>query len=285
MSMNESRAWQLRSHWPAAVLCAALLSGSASARAADAADVLNDSFYLSLGSFIISTDTKVRLNGENLEGSLVDWEQTFGSGDVTRFRIDGQWRFADRHKLRFLWFSSSRSDSRRIEDEIDWGDETFPVDARVSSQFDFDTYELAYEYAFLRRPGYELSGSIGVHYTDLALALSAKASANEGQITEDIREEASTGAPLPAVGLRGTWTLPYHLWLDFSAQYFAISIDEYDGSLVDYKATLTWQPRKWFGLGFGYNKFAIDVDVSKDTFDGSLDWAYSGPMIFYSAFF
>lgn len=285
MTLNESRAWPLLCPWAAAVLCAALLSGSPPARAADAADALNDSFYLSLGSFILKTDTKVRLNGEDLDGSLLDWEQTFGSGDVTRFRIDGHWRFADRHKLRFLWFNSSRSDSRRIEHEIDWGGETFPADTRVDARFDFDTYELAYEYAFLRRPGYELAGSIGLHHTDLALALSARVSANGEQIKEDISEKASAAAPLPVVGLHGTWILPYQLWLDLSAQYFAISIDEYDGRLVDYKATLTWQPRKWLGLGLGYNKFAVDVDVGKDTFDGSLDWAYSGPMIFYSAVF
>jgi hypothetical protein len=29
----------------------------------------------------------------------------------------------------------------------------------------------------------------------------------------------------------------------------------------------------------------MDVDVEKDRFDGSLDWTYSGPMLFYSASF
>ena len=200
MTLNESRAWPLLCPGPAAVLCAALLSGPPSARADGAADVLNDSFYLSLGSFTLKIDTKVRLNGEDLDGSLVDWEQTFGSGDVTRIRIDGHWRLADRHKLRFLWFNSSRSDSRRIEHEIDSGDETFPADTRVDARFDFDTYELAYEYAFLRRPGYELAGSIGLHPTDLALALSARVSANGEQLMEDISEKASAAA-----GCRAAW--------------------------------------------------------------------------------
>ena len=70
-----------------------------------------------------------------------------------------------------------------------------------------------------------------------------------------------------------------------TAQYFALSIDDIDGSLQDYRGLVTWQPRKWLGVGLGYNRFTLDVDVDKDDFNGSLDWTYSGPMIFYSASF
>jgi hypothetical protein len=81
------------------------------------------------------------------------------------------------------------------------------------------------------------------------------------------------------------WRLPYDLWIDASGQFFALSIDDYDGSLRDYKLVLTWQPKRWLGVGIGYDRFAVDVDVDKDRFRGSLDWTYSGPMLFYSAAF
>ena len=74
-------------------------------------------------------------------------------------------------------------------------------------------------------------------------------------------------------------------WIDASAQYFSLSIDEYDGSLVDYRVAAIWQPKKWLGLGVGYNSFTIDVDVDKSDFSGSLDWGYSGPQIFLSGSF
>ena len=270
---------------PAAAIILGSLLAAPAALADDAPNVLTDAFQLSLGSFIVSTDTEVRLDGDAGEGTNVRWEEEFGRGDVTRFRIDGQWRFADRHKARFLWFNSSRSDSTTLEEEIEWGGEIYPVDAKVRSQFDFDVYELAYEYAFLRRETYELSGTIGLHYTDLSLELAAKASTSNGTLTADIREKASVGAPLPVIGLRGVWNLPYNLWLDAFAQYFALSLDEYDGSLTDYKIMLTWQPKKWVGLGIGYNQFSVDVDVDKTDFRGSLDWSYKGPMIQYSVVF
>ena len=96
---------------------------------------------------------------------------------------------------------------------------------------------------------------------------------------------ASVAAPLPVIGLRGIWDLSNDFWLDVTAQYFALSIDDIDGSLQDYRVLVTWQPRKWLGVGLGYNRFTLDVDVDKDDFNGSLDWTYSGPMIFYSASF
>jgi hypothetical protein len=253
--------------------------------AADAPDVLSDPFQLSLGSFNLDTDTRVRLDGDLNTGTYVDWENTFGGGDTTRFRVDGQWRFADRHKVRFMWFNTSRSKSSTLDEEIDWGDETFPVNATVDAEFDFDVYELAYEYAFLRRDTYELSGTFGVHYTELSLSLAAEASSSGGSLESDIQEEGSVDAPLPVIGLRALWQLPHHFWVDAQAQYFALSIDEYDGSLQDYKLMVNWQPKTWLGIGLGYNRFQVDVDVDSSRFNGSLDWTYSGPMLSYSAVF
>lgn len=269
----------------AALIVLGSLLAAPAVLADDAPNVLTNSFQLSLGTFILSTDTKVRLDGEAGEGTNINWEQRFGKGDATRFRIDGEWRFADRHKARFLWFNNTSRRSRTLDEDIEWGGEIYPINAKVSSEFKFDVYELAYEYAFLRRESYEVSGTIGLHYTDLSLALAAKASTSNGTLTGDVRKEASVGAPLPVIGLRGVWSLPYNLWLDAFAQYFALSIDEYDGSLTDYKIMLTWQPKKWVGLGIGYNQFGVDVDVDKTSFRGSLDWTYKGPMIQYSVVF
>jgi hypothetical protein len=255
------------------------------AHAADGPDFLNDSFHVALGTYIVNTDTELQLDGNVSTGTPIDWENTFGGGDVTRFRIDGQWRFADRHKARFMVFSNSRSESRTISEDIEFGDEVFPVNAKVDAEFKFDIYELAYEYSFLKREDYELAGTFGIHYTTLSAGLKAKAATSGGTLTTDLSEEGSVDLPLPVIGLRGTWGLSHNLWLDAGAQFFALSIDEYDGNLQDYRAMLIWQPRKWLGLGLGYNVFRVDVDVDKQSFKGGLDWQYKGPMLSYSAMF
>ena len=115
--------------------------------------------------------------------------------------------------------------------------------------------------------------------------LSAKAETSGGVLEADIKESGNVGAPLPVIGLRGLWALPYDLWIDAQAQYFALSIDEYDGSLTDLRLMVNWQPKTWLGIGIGYNQFTVDVDVEKNSFDGSLDWTYEGPMLFLSGSF
>ena len=46
-------------------------------------DLLNEPFYVALGSFILNSDTKVRLDGEGQRGDQVDFEDTFGGGDTS----------------------------------------------------------------------------------------------------------------------------------------------------------------------------------------------------------
>ena len=249
----------------------------------DAPNLLSDPFNIGLGTFVLNSDTEVRLDGATQPGTPVNWEDTFGGGDQSRFRLDGHWRFGDseRHKVRLMVFNSSRNSARTLDEDIDWNGVTYPVDAKVKADFSFDVYQVAYEYALWRRNNYEINGSVGLHYTDLSMSLAVDASS----VSAKIKEEASVAAPLPVVGLRGIWALPHNFWLDASAQFFALSFDEYDGNLQDYKIVVTWQPKKWLGIGLGYNQFGIDVDVDQSKFKGSLDWKYQGPMLYYSATF
>ena len=167
------------------------------------ADLLSDSFYLSLGTFIVGTNTKVRVNGEATIGDEIDLEKTFGDSDSSRFRIDGYWRFADRHKLRFLWFDWNYSATRTLEEDIEFEGELYPVGARTRLETQFTVYELAYEYAFLRRQDYELTGSLGVHFSEFSTSLSARVTI-EGETLDSLslRNTARADAPLPVLGLR-----------------------------------------------------------------------------------
>lgn len=252
--------------------------------ASGAPNLLADPFQVSLGTFIMDFDPTLRLDGEG-RGTPVDFKGTFGGGDLTRFRVDGSWRFRDRHKLRAGWFNYSRTRSAIIDEEISWGDEVFPVDARVQSEFDFDVYQLGYEYAFRRSASYELAAAIGLHVTDLSASLSARASTQEGASERASAETGSATAPLPVIGLSGLWALPNDLWLNASAQLFYLTYGDFEGRIQDYRLTLTWQPQKWLGLGIGYDYFSVNVDADRPSFDGKIEWTYSGPLLFLSASF
>jgi hypothetical protein len=271
-----------RTTWACAT---ALLICSPAAFADESPNLLTDAFQVALGTFIITSEPTVQLKGDTSNGDRVDFDEALGGGDSQRIRLDSFWRFADRHKVKAIAFDMSRDNSRTFDSDIEWGGDIYPVGAQVDAEFSFTVIEVAYEYSFLRRDNYELDASIGLHYTDLSSSLKATAEASGGTLTGDISNSASVAAPLPVIGLRGIWDLSHNFWLDATAQFFALSIDEYDGNLQDYRVLVTWQPRKWLGVGLGYNRFTLDVDVDKSRFNGSLDWTYSGPMIYYSATF
>ena len=221
------------------------------------------------------------------QGTEVNCSDSFGGGDGTRFRVDGAWRFGDsrRHKLRGMWFNFSQNRSAEFDREVNWGDATFPINTTIESVYEFDIYELAYEYAFLRRENLELSGSIGLHLAQFKVGLSAEVDTGGGSGTAEIGDEGKLNAPLPVIGGRAIWNISGDFWLDAMVQFFALEYDNVDGRLIDTRIGVLWQPKKWGGVGIGYNRFDMDVDVTRDRFTGKLDWIYDGPQIFYSVSF
>jgi hypothetical protein len=243
-------------------------------------NLLDDPFSISLGTFILNNDMQVELDGTTAgSGTNVDWKNTFGGGDVNRFRLEGAWRFAERHKVRGMWFDYSRSKTRTIGDRIDWGDATFPPSASVTGETSFSILEIAYEYSFLRRENFELAGSFGVHNARFEAKLSSNL--NNAQISD----KAEFDAPLPVFGVRGLWHVGGDFWLDAIAQYFSLSYEEYDGSILDTRFGVLWQPKRWVGLGVGYNRFKVNFTMDGSKFKGDLEWTYDGPQIFYNASF
>lgn len=289
MTRNRTRHSPARAGWPLRCALAAILAATATTAVAESrdADLLTDSFYVTLGTYIVGTNTTVRVDGEDSVGDRVDLDRTFGAGsDTNRFRIDGYWRFSDRHKLRFMWFDWNFRGTRTLEEDIVFDGETYPVGATAELSTRFSVYELAYEYAFLRRPDYELTGSFGIHYAELFTGLDAQVNlAGQPLAPLSLSNTARVDAPLPVLGARALWRIGGDWWLDASGQYFALSIDDYDGSLRDYRVAVVWQPTRYAGVGIGYNAFKVEVDLDTSDYRGSLDWAYYGPQIYFSASF
>ena len=239
---------------------------------------------VSLGSFLNNSELKIRVDGESSEGTRVDWDNTFGEDDVTRFRLDGLWRVSDRHHVRVLYTDYSSSQTETIEQDIEWQGDTIPLGAEVHGKQSFTIFEAAYEYAFVHSDKYELAGSIGLHYTSFEAALRAEMPAPGGG-TVSLGGPAKVDAPLPVVGAHGMWRIGGNFYLDAQAQFFALSFDEYDGNIINYRAAFTWQPKRSVGIGLGYDHFTIDVDVDEANFMGSMDWTYSGPQAFFNLSF
>jgi hypothetical protein len=246
--------------------------------------LLDNRFVVEAGAFIVGTDMKVSLNGNAANDQVIDFNSNLNKpSDATRTRIDALWRITPTQHVRFLYFNNDITRTKTLAQDLSWGDYTFQSGSYLESQSKLTVYELAYEYAFMRKPDYEVAASAGVHYMDMSLQFSGTATYNDGTTTSSASFTSKTSnlpAPLPVIGVRGGWAIAPQWYLDAQAQYLQIQSQGYDGYWSDLRAGATWMFSKHFGVGMGYNAFSVNVKVNRPNFDGKLKMGYSGLQAF-----
>jgi hypothetical protein len=277
----------------AALLGACLFAAAAPALAqaeAPARDMLTDRFVFTVGGFLVGTDVRANLNGQSRANPDVDFDETFGSAsDNSRGRVDAMWRITPNHHLRAMYFNNKTTRNRVIDRDIAWGDVTYRAGGNVESQIKLEVSEVDYEWAFLHQPTYEVAASFGVHYSKLSLQLAGTASVfdQNGNVTTTtfVSKTNSLPAPLPVLGIRGSWAVAPNVLLDAQVQYFRVSVDGYDGNWSDARAGATWMFTRHFGAGLGYDHFATRVRVERPGFNGRLRVGYGGLQAFVTGTF
>ncbi|HKU89619.1 MAG TPA: hypothetical protein VJP84_07480 [Steroidobacteraceae bacterium] len=261
---------------------AVLLAAVAPAVHAEAGDPLSDRFNVQLGGFLLSTETTLRVDGEFERGTEIDSERDLGLKDSDRFRIDAYWRIAPKHKIRLMYFDTSNEADKTLERTIEFQDTEYLVGLDVHAKTETQVTELAYEYTFLKRDTYDLSGSFGIHNLKFQTSLGGELNGNP---LPSLQNTAEANGPLPVLGLHGVWRFNDQFYIDAMVQYFSISFDQYDGSVTDLTASAVWQFSKHVGVGAGWNNFITKVDVDGGDFHGALRWKYGGARIFLTASF
>jgi hypothetical protein len=269
-----------RRYWlPAA---AVLLAAAAPASYAEAGNPLTDRFSISLGGFLLETDTTVRVDGEvGDNGTEIDAGEDLGLQDADRFRVDAYWRMTPRQKLRLMYFDTSAERTRSLERDIEFDGTLYEIDMDVTASIETQVTALSYEFDFLQGDKYELGGTFGIH--NLSFEMGLEFEGNNVQAARASKAEAN--GPLPVLGLHGVYRINDKFYLDGGIQYFSISFDPYDGSVTDITASAVWQATKHFAVGAGWNQFRTKVEVDGDNFDGELKWKYGGARIFVTASF
>ena len=149
------------------IASAVLLFAGAPGAAAQSADF--DRFSVSLGVFFASRDTITRLDGDVPDsGTDVDLESDLGldASDAV-FRLDGYFRFNEKHRLDFSAFDLSRTASKQIQKDIEWDGSVYPIDTVIDAGLDLKIYKLAYTWSFMRRDKGYLGASAGLYVADI----------------------------------------------------------------------------------------------------------------------
>ncbi len=233
-----------------------------------------DHFSISVGVFVTDRASKTRLNGEaGDDGTNIDLEGDLGLDQTdTVFRIDGSYRFNERHRIDISIFDLSRSKTKIIDEEIEWGDTVYPIDVTLKSQFDLAIYKLAYTWSFMRRDKGYLGLTAGLYIASFGAKLDA---VDIGSVESD-----NLTAPLPVVGLRGQYDISEKFTFRASGEIFAMKYEEYDGTLVDLYAGIDYQLSEHTAIGLGLNSVTLDIGITRKSFRGNLDWRYDGGLLF-----
>ena len=238
------------------------------------ASPITDHFALTAGFFWGSVTTFGRFDSAaGVEGTPFTAEHDLGLTSQARQPfIEIMFRLEERNRLRVDFIDLRRAADRTIDRTIQYGDQTFLVDNRVHSSFDWRQMDLTYTYSFLRAERYELGAGLGVHL------LQAEASA-EIPTTPQYADFNGAG-PYATLALDGTWLLSRHWALSARGNYLRVRIGSVGGMLGQYHADLQYRWKRNLAFGLAYRRQQVELDLHGTDPSGVLKFTISGPELF-----
>lgn len=239
---------------------------------------LKHRFKVKAGVFFPLNNTNVKVDGANGNiGTEIDFEDDLGfTGYSSSFIADLNWRVSRRSTVAFEYYYLGRKSTKTLDREINFGDNTYPLNAEVSAFFNTQIARFSYGYAFISKPKIEAGVLIGAHFliSDVGLRL-------ESNFIEDreIKNNFDFVAPLPDIGLWGNFGIAKRMELFANANYFYIQVGDYTGSIISYSLSLSYNVYRNLDVELGYTGLNFEVDVEKQRLDGALKWGYNGPSL------
>ena len=268
----------------AAVLLAATLPGTSFAHdegASRARLLLPERLMIRAGGFAVrDVETRARLDSTQAPvGTFIDFDRSLG-GDTaaTVGRMDAYYRFATHHRVDLGYYRFNLDGRRVVSEQIDFGDQSFPINADIRSKLRLRVIKAAYTYSFYRNEDVELGVSAGLHTLGIEASLA--------EVTTGSRSESeSVTAPLPTVGVLLNYRLSDNWTGLFKVESFFINLnDQFRGSLTDILLGAEYRVFKPFALGLAYNRFALNAEGTGKNSRLTIDHSWYG-LLGYAAFF
>ena len=262
--------------FPKLGLLAVALTGLVVALPARADD---DRFTLRLGAMQAEADISLK-GAVDYAGERYEYESDrmdFGHDTVPR--IEGAFHFANRHRLLFNYFQFDKDRSYTLDQDVSFGDTTFPAGSTAKAKAEFDLGSIVYDFALIETDTVSFGLQAGAEWA----RLEGRTSAVAGEDSFESRDRADGWAPV--VGARFTTNTADQKWrFTVQGQYLDADWGEFDGEDLsgDYSGDITranalveyrFNPK--FGVYAGYDWFKLDVnkDLGNDT-NGGIDLAF-----------
>lgn len=212
-------------------------------------------------------------------GTIISFDDDLGGEDsATIPRIDGYYRFNERHRIDFSSFNIDRTGRKTITAALSIGDEDYLFNETVISEIKYNLLKLGYAYSFYHSPSVELSFTAGLNVTDYDL----KFSIDDGSRTS----VSGASAPLPMFGLRMGYRINSNWTVNYISESFFIEIDDaFKGTLLNYELDLEYKFDNKLAIGAGLVRSSIDLEVKDSDWSGSIVDSYRGVLLYAAYYF
>ena len=243
-------------------------------------------FTLFGGGFFPYIDSSVQFDGPDIPGTEIDFEDVLGVEDsIATFLVEGRWRIDPKHRIELAYFELNRDGANAVDGTFQFGDLTIPFGAAVEATSNISLGRITYGYSFFNDGEKELGAVIGAHIAtlDTSVALQAGVAGVVGSSTSD---SFQITAPLPHVGLVGSYAFTPKFVAEGKIIGFYLSFNNYTGRLFQADLKLMYQVWDNVSLGVGaqYFTFKLDRD-SGSNFEGASDLEFVGPTAFITLAF
>ena len=241
-----------------------------------------DRWTLDLGGFLTGLSTDIRLDNplDESQGTEISLEDDLGfssSETVPRFRLS--FILGKRHQISAGWYKTDRDSRTTITEEIEWGDETFPVDVDLGAFLNTEFIDVAYTFWFYSSETTALGVTGGLVLATIESGIEIGLVGQEIEIGTDI----STDVPVPQLGFSINHYLGARFVLAGDLGYIAFNLDDWEGSVATANVGVEHRTWKNFGFGLGYGYSDYDIDAKSQDFLGKFNFNVSGFQIFARA--
>jgi hypothetical protein len=278
----------------AAVLGVMVGTANDAVAADDAIAFGKETFKLSLGYYRPNFDSRVAVGvpGATPPGDI-NPEQDLGlEKSLGGARLDGYWRFADRHRLYFGYYKLDRSASKVLDHDIGpieipalGINDTVLAGSNVNIEAKWEVFILGYNYSFYKSDTLEFGGLVGLNVAQLGTKLSGTLITQNNGTQTGATAGSTITAPLPAFGVSGDWAIDDRWRMRGHAGAFKITIQNIDAKVVDGGVAGEYRVYGNIWGGLGYSLLNASAKKADSSSDASLDWRTGGWQLYASMLF
>lgn len=229
-----------------------------------------DRIRLSLGGYFPEFDSEVQISNNLGNGTKVNLEDDLGLDDSgSSIRVEGHYRFNEKHRLMYSVFGMSRDASKVIDRTLIIDDKIYPAGTTVTSDFSMQFFRLLYGYSFYQTDKIDVAFSTGV--------VGLKVESTVDSVLAGT-EKNDDFLPLPVFGLRGDYALSRSFLIRTAIDYFEYDDDDVDAQVIDWSFAVEYTFWKKIGAGLSYGSFSVEGEDTKD--NDSIDFDIEGVFVY-----